>query len=201
MRKVVHPPELGGLDRPDLIGASDVPAITGTSRWSSRADLLARLRGARSESPGKAAAFGHLLEPVLLEVARVTTGLPIVKPPTWIHPKGRPWQRLSLDGMAPDPGGGGLRIFEFKTTGDFLFRSNWTKDSPAPYVADQVQAQLEATGACAAEVFVWVHSAGGPRIYRYEVLPSPLRASEIVEACEALWAEKEVVGEQEQETW
>lgn len=66
-------------DRRTFIGGSDLPAILGLSRWKSPSTLWEEKKGlAPAQKPLEHLAWGHRLEPIILDVAQERIGAPIL---------------------------------------------------------------------------------------------------------------------------
>lgn len=99
------------------IGASDVSALLGFSRWQTPWELWAEKTGAYvvPELDSEAILLGHALEPWLIEQAPVMLGQPVTRTPHMMYARDdgiRDWQMASPDAFADDGG-----LVEAKTAG------------------------------------------------------------------------------------
>lgn len=144
------------------IGSSDIPVIVGESTQKSAYTLAAEKLGLIPEilddDARQLMAIGDLMQPVLIAIHRLKTGLPTKQQHGWLQHPQIPWATASLDGAA------GRRAVEAKWSNAM----KWRKDEPIPGdVRAQVQWQLLVTGWDVADVVVLAHW-GEPRIETVE---------------------------------
>lgn len=146
-------------ERKRLIGASDVPAILGVSRFKTAADVYHRIvDGIEGEPAGEAADFGVRLEPAVLDWFEETRGVSLTRQYTARHDGLR--LIAHIDGVYGH--GNDLVVVEAKTAGFFApLTDDWGEfgtDEVPGHVVAQVQAQMialhQTTGRCADHAFV-----------------------------------------------
>lgn len=99
------------------IGASDVAALLGWSRWQTPWEMWAEKTGALvvAEKDSEAILLGHALEPWLIDQAPTMLGQPVTRTPHMMYAYDdgiRDWQMASPDALADDGG-----LVEAKTAG------------------------------------------------------------------------------------
>lgn len=166
-----------------LIGASDVPALLGLSPWAGPADVQRRILGEETFDPSPAAYWGNVMEPSIIDAYARGRGMTYSKPGSKSHPKGRPWQRVSLDALSDD---GGV-IVEAKCVNDRRWETEFGggRGLPASIIA-QVQTQLEAYDCDEAVVLVSRWDEPG-RVWAETVTPDAEMQERILETCENFW--------------
>lgn len=171
------------LRRPDLIGASDVAAVLGVHPWKSGGDLWARVVHGIEEPAGDAAYWGLALEPAIARRFELGHGVELEERESVVNPKGRRWQRVSLDRRVK-----GSRIdVELKTCSreraGGLGPAGTEEILTEHYL--QVQAQMEALDL---EVAYVPYLIAGQEYREYVVEPNAQVQAAIVEACESFWS-------------
>lgn len=170
--------------RLDLIGASDAPAILGLSAYAGPGDVWARIVHGVSTPAGEAAAWGTRIEPIVLAEFARRHGLRVTKPDSVIHPKERPWQRVSLDGLIE----GRPEAVEIKCVG--VSRAAELGPEGTDQVLEghlvQVQAQMEALDLERCHV---VYLVGGNSYREYTVERSGELGDLVREECTRFWLE------------
>lgn len=166
-----------------LIGASDVPALLGLSPWAGPADVQRRILEGERFQPSAAAFWGSTLEASIIDAYAKGQGMTYTKPGSRTHPKGRPWQRVSLDALSAD----GCLIVEAKCVSDYRWETEFGGGTTIPpSVRAQVQTQLEAYDADEAVVLVSRWDEPG-RLWKEVVEPEANTQQHILETCEAFW--------------
>nr|DAX73129.1 MAG TPA: Exonuclease [Caudoviricetes sp.] len=177
-------PQPGTAEWRTLLTASKIPAVMGTSPWSSRFTLWHEMAGTFTPEPINPAVLerGHILEPAVAAWFQA-------QHPEWVVREcgGRWWEAHSFFAATPDriiadgPGSGAnvIGLLEIKTAA----RSDgWgaagTAEIPAGYY-DQVQFQLACTGVQTAYVAVLL---GGLEFREYVVPRDDARIGELVTA-------------------
>jgi putative phage-type endonuclease len=100
--------------RRDGIGASDIPAILGFSRYGSALTVYLDKQGKLPDHDNEQMWLGRRLEPIMLELFTERTGrivLPGLPSQHWEIP----WARATLDGLVAEAGGDVLGPLELKT--------------------------------------------------------------------------------------
>ena len=177
---IVKEPDL----RLDLIGASDAPAILGLSPYAGPGDVWARIVHGVSSPAGEAAEWGTRIEPLVLAEFARRHGLRVAKPASVVQPKGRAWQRVSLDGLIE----GRLEAVEIKCVG--VSRAAELGPEGTDQVLEghlvQVQAQMEALDL---ERCYVVYLVGGNSYREYTVERSGELGDLVREECERFWTD------------
>ena len=140
--------------RRDGIGASDIGALLGLSRWDSPWSLWATKVGLLSPTETtERQQMGHDFEPVIAQLFTRKTGLYVAAEQTWCANPAEPWMRCTVDGFVGEgfePDGTvvldidmstALGGFEAKTDG----RLGWPDGVPDSYEA-QAQWSMGVTG-------------------------------------------------------
>lgn len=166
-----------------LIGASDVPALLGLSPWAGPADVQRRILHGERDGASPAGFWGGELEASIIRAFAAGQGMTYTKPGSRSKPKGREWQRVSLDALSSD---GGV-ILEAKCVSDWRWETEFSGglSLPASIVA-QVQTQLEAYDCDEAIVLVSRWDEPG-RLWKEVVEPDPEQQAHILSVCEAFW--------------
>lgn len=177
-------PEISTLTRPDLIGASDVPALLGIDPYKGPAEVYARIvHGVRpASSSSEAGYWGLAIEPALAARFEAEHAVTLEVPAPIYNPKGRVWQRISLDRRIVAQNS----PVELKTCSDRVGESlgdPGTEECLDQHWA-QVQVQLEATDAAVAFV---PYLVGGQEYREYVVKAHPEFQTFALEACERFW--------------
>lgn len=157
--------------RRDLIGASDIPIITGSSIWQTSLFSLwaIKTRLAEPEPPDEETQelfdLGHALEPVIAERYTAKTGRKVRRVNQLLRHPTIPYLGASLDRISAVRGE--RRIVELK----YAPHRDWASGSePIPgHVQDQVQAQMFVTGIPVADVAVL--AAGRVDVFTMEADP------------------------------
>lgn len=142
------------------LGASEVAAILGLSKWQTPLSVYMAKMGVPNEIDPDLAYFGHALEPVIAqwvrdkhtEVGEVGKGFS-ARSVEW------PWLTASPDFMAGD------RPVEVKTSSAYS-KDDWARGVPLFY-ATQVQTQLAVTGADYGWLAV-LHGGNSPELFRVD---------------------------------
>lgn len=147
------------------IGASDVAAILGLSKWSSAFDVWASKVHGLGSGPTAATERGHMLEEAIMKRAKPMIGA------RW-HSKGKPsigpesWQRCTPD-YTLRFGDGREELIECKSTRDKLSEGEWEHEPP-DYYRLQCQWQMLVTGFRVCHLPVWSTMTDEFRVYRVE---------------------------------
>lgn len=130
--------------RKEGIGASEIGAVLGLSRWATALDIYAdKIDAPGRDEPGEAAEWGKLLEPVVLAEFGRRSGLSVEADGRLLRSVEHPWCLATLDGLAAE--GDQLVPVEAKTATVYL-EDEWADGAPECYRA-QVNQQLLVTGA------------------------------------------------------
>jgi len=166
-----------------LIGASDVPVLMGASRWGSELELQQRILHGRDFQAMPAAFWGSVLEPKIIEAYARGRGMPYEKPGSIRNPKGRRWQRVSLDAISAD----GALILEAKCVSEQRWYDEFGGGTGIPdSVRLQVQAQMETVDVDEAIVLVSRWDQPG-HLWESRVEPDPAAQRSILRRCEDWW--------------
>ncbi len=166
------------------IGASDMPAILGKSRYMSELELFLLKTGqiARDEDDSEAASWGHELEGKILEVFGRRSGRTVTRASSLLRSTTYPWALCTLDGWQSVPGHSRAQPVECKLTG--AFGRDWDDGVPE-YFMPQVQQQMLVTGSEMASFAVLIN---GTRLVYADVERDESMISEIIEAGERFWS-------------
>jgi putative phage-type endonuclease len=166
------------------IGASEMGAVLGLSRYSTPTEVYLEKKGLlppRVEVDDGPMYFGRLLEPVVLDVYAQRTGRAVFKPKTAFRSVEHRWMFANLDGVVVDDS---RRIVEVKTA---YSKEDWgepgSDDVPPVYMV-QVQQQLRVMGADVADLAVLFH---GSEFAIYTVEADPALQDMIIEAGSEFW--------------
>lgn len=179
------------------IGASDIPAIMGTSPWSSPWKVWAEKVGLLPPAPGtERMELGKDAEAFLGAVFQRRTGLWLVAEQAQVEHATERWMRCTLDGVAsdamPDIGETGvpsdlcLGVVEMKTANTF----GWPDGLPAHYV-QQVQWQLAVTGMERAWLVV---GFAGWKVEIFEIARDDRAIAEMILHADHFWHEHVCTG-------
>lgn len=132
------------MDRMGFVGASDVPAIIGISKWKTPHQLWLEKTGQKEpDPPNLYTEVGTQLEPLVLELASLRLKAQLFTGPMLHHPT-EPWMRVALDGLVELPDGE-TTVLEAKTCSFSKRDGGWgpagSEMVPAEYWA-QVQTQM-----------------------------------------------------------
>lgn len=137
------------------IGASEIAAIAGLSKYSSPWDVYSRKIGEAPErddedetSVHTRSGWGHRLEPTIRQAYADLTGLDVLIPPGSLFHHENRWARATPDGIASDHEE--RRLVQIKNVGQFLARE-WADQVP-DYVQLQEQWELYVTDLRRADV-------------------------------------------------
>lgn len=183
------------------LGASDIGALLGLSRFDSPWSLWARKVGLRQPTEATySQQRGHDFEPVLAKLFTRETGLYVAGEQTWCANPAEPWMRCTVDGFVFDgaqcidePGFENLTMadalggFEAKTDGRFA----WPEGVPPQYEA-QAKWSMAVTGM--ERWWIAVLFAG----WRFEVHEITRDAEDeafMVERARAFWTDHVLTGE------
>lgn len=179
------------------LGASDTAAVLGLNSYRSALDVwldkTAAVPADDSEH-SEAAAWGHLLEPV---VARRTVrqwpalGKLVPTPGLLVHPE-HSWMLATVDYGLADRGRRGApvrELLEVKTTSVANYRRHWLDGVPPAGILVQCQQQLAVTGFGAVWVTCFVGGDSGPgRLAEpYRVERSPAVIDQLISYGGAWW--------------
>ena len=166
------------------IGASDMPAILGKSRYTSELELFLMKTGqiAREEDDNEAAEWGHELEGKILEGFARRTGRVVQRASSLLRSTEHPWALCTLDGWQVVPGRTRAVPVECKLTG--AFGRDWGRGVPE-YFMPQVQQQMLVTGADMASFAVLIN---GTRLVFADVERDDNMIAQIIEAGSRFWA-------------
>ena len=131
--------------RRHTLGASEVAAIFGFSRFSSPYALWAKLHGLTTDAPTGATLRGQIIEPAFRDWYAGRLGVKVTPGPRY---EDTPWQRLDLPWQAARPDGHwidttGLHLIEIKTTRDWYA---WHDGPPPDYRFQVLWQQWVAAG-------------------------------------------------------
>ena len=131
--------------RRHTLGASEVAAIFGFSRFASPYSLWAKLHGLTTDTPTGATLRGQIIEPAFRDWYAGRLGVQIVPGPRY---EDTPWQRLDAPWQAARPDGHwidgqGLHLLEIKTTRDWY---GWDDGPPPDYRFQVLWQQWVAAG-------------------------------------------------------
>lgn len=165
------------------IGASDMPAILGLSRYLSELELFLLKTGqvAYEEEDSEAAEWGHALEGKILEAFSRRTGRIVTPAGALLRSTVYPWAMSTLDGWQIVTGHGRAVPVECKLTG--AFGRDWDAGVPE-YFMPQVQQQMLVTGSEMASFAVLIN---GTRLVFADVERDQVMIERIVEAGERFW--------------
>lgn len=181
------------------LGASDTAAILGLNKYRTALDVyLDKTADAAAVDAevSEAAAWGHLLEPV---VARRTVrqhpglGKLVSTPGLLAHPE-YPWMLATIDyGLAARGSRSApvRELLEVKTTSVAAYRANWLDGVPPAGVLVQCQQQMAVTGLDVAWVTCAVGGDSGPMKLAepYRVERSPAVIDQLIAYGGAWWAD------------
>ena len=177
--------------RQDHIGASEVGAVLGWSRWSSPMALYMRKRGlldVTDDGANEQMQIGLALEPALAELFHTRTGLYVVGQQLLVTNDEWPWLGATLDGLAVESPvstfDAAVGTVQMKVTSDF----SWDDAIPDD-VQVQVQTEMGLTGHRVAFLPV-LHA--GRRFSVYEVEFDPLAFVAITKATRRFWYDQVV---------
>lgn len=173
------------------IGASDMPAILGKSRYMSELELFLLKTGqvAYEEDDSEAAEWGHALEGKILEAFARRSKRIVTPAGSLLRSKDHPWALCTLDGWQVVPGRVRAVPVECKLTG--AFGRDWDDGVPE-YFMPQVQQQMLVTGADMASFAVLIN---GTRLVFADVDRDDGMIAEIIEAGERFWSAVQGVGD------
>lgn len=169
------------------IGASDIPAILGLSKYRTALEVYHDKRGDLPPDPGhESARWGTLLEDTIAQEWAQRHDTTVERVPTLAHPQ-HPWRMASLDRLVticPDAPGGDERICELEVKTRAAWKGQqWNDDVPDDVLA-QVQWQLHVSGLDHAHVACLV---GGQRLVEHRVEPEQPLTDWIIDQAETLW--------------
>lgn len=178
------------------IGASDVPAILGLSRYASPWSLWAEKVGLLPPDDDESdfAAFGRHAERMIGPWFEERTGLVVAGEQTRCEQPGHEWRRCTVDGLVFDGPRRGeaieidhaLGVHQIKTR---TFGSRW--DEIPPDIAAQEQWEMLVTGLPKA----WISVLHGRRLEVYELDRDPEDIEFIVKHVDAFWHNHVLTGE------
>jgi putative phage-type endonuclease len=176
------------------IGASDVPAIVGESRWGSPFSVWASKVGLVpiDDEQTDAQTLGHDLEPVIANWFHRRTGLHVFGQQSLVAHPASPHHMATLDGYVEESVAAGiarnLGVFEAKSTAE-----RW--DVLPEYVAVQVQWQMHVTGSQHTWVGAMQFPYGRVRFDVFEVERDDARIAELVTAVDHFWTTYVLTGD------
>jgi putative phage-type endonuclease len=169
--------------RLDLIGASDAPAILGLDDYRGPGDVWARIVHELREPMSEPAHWGTVIEPLVLQRFAELHGVTVEKPPSIVAPKGREWQRVSLDGLVREWPGEAVEVKCVSRERAASLGHEGTDEVLETHLV-QVQAQMEALDLDRVHVLYLV---GGNSYREYLVRRSEQLGAIVREECERFW--------------
>lgn len=153
--------------RRDSIGASEVAAILGLSKWQTPLDVYRAKKGVPNEIDPNLEYFGHALEPVIAGwIARSRPEIEWLEDGFSARSTAWPWLTASPDRIAREnPHTAEIQPVEIKTSSAFV-KGDWADGVPAGYQA-QVQTQLAVLGSTYGWLAV-LHGGNQPELYRID---------------------------------
>lgn len=120
------------LERKNRLGASEVAAVLGMSRWATPADIqLSKLSNEIDEGMTESQQLGHLLQPITCRMATERLGLSVHFSEAFKADDNHPWLTATLDYLCHDAEGNPVNL-ECKATRD----QSWD------YIPEYYQIQL-----------------------------------------------------------
>lgn len=173
------------------LGASDLPAIMGVSKWGSPLTVWADKVGLTPPSEStERQQIGKDAEPFLGSVFHRHTGLHLAGKQTWCQHSTQPWMRATPDAFVVESESSdvadALGLWEAKTSGDF----GWPDGPPEVYRV-QCQWQMAVTGH--ERVWLTVGFAGW-RIETFEVERDARLVAEMILQADHFWHEHVCTG-------
>lgn len=164
------------------VGASDVPALVGRSKWSTPYSVwLDKVHGIGAEET-EPMRWGHLLEAVIAREAEQRLGLYVLGEQTWCTHREHAHHRATIDGFLGESPSSGIddavALLEIKVTE----QREWDELPDAYYL--QCQWQMHVTGVQRAIVAA-LHA--GTRLAFYEVELDRDDLAVLVKAADAFW--------------
>jgi putative phage-type endonuclease len=139
------------------IGASEIAAVAGCSRWRTPISVYEAKVGAAPERDSAPMRWGNRLEAVIADAYAEERGVTLASPGTLRHPE-HEYVLATPDRIALDADGRWARVVEIKTAG-FRSSEDWgpegTSDVPEDYLC-QVQWQMLVTGLPVADLVVLI---------------------------------------------
>lgn len=152
--------------RADGIGASEVAAVLGLSRWGTPLEVYRAKKGVIRDIPEHLSYFGHALEPVIAGwVTRTYPDIGYVGSGFSARSVRAPWLTASPDRIITDRDHNGPVPLELKTADAFTAKA-WEDGVPLGYQA-QVQTQMFVLGARWGYLAV-LHGGNRPDIHRLD---------------------------------
>lgn len=166
------------------IGASDMPAILGLSKYTSELELFLTKTGqiAVEDEENEAAEWGLELEGKILSAFGRRTGRVVTHAGSLLRSTAYPWALATLDGWQHVPGRSRAVPVECKLTG--AFGRDWDTGVPE-YFMPQVQQQILVTGADMASFACLIN---GTRLVHADVERDENMIAKIIESGERFWA-------------
>lgn len=141
---VGHTDDADWLDhRKSGIGASEMSAVLGVSRWATPLDVYLDKTGAEPREVGEAAYWGHRLESIVLDELAKRAEIDVTPDGRLLRSAAHEWALATLDGHTWD--GRQIIPVEAKTAGQY-FEDEWADGAPEGYRV-QVHQQMLVTGA------------------------------------------------------
>lgn len=165
------------------IGASEVAALIGVSRWASPLSLYAEKAGI-ADAPdldSEAVEWGTRLEPAIIAAFGERTGRDVEPCGFLLRSTEHPFALATLDAWCVDDAGNRWPL-EIKTTGAH-FAEDWAEGPPPAYAA-QVQWQMYVTGCDRATVACLI---GGQKMVWADVARDDALIVKLVDAAAAFW--------------
>lgn len=137
------------VERRRSIGASEIAAVMGVSKWKTPVDLWQEKTGRRKPDPENSAMrWGKKLEPLILDEYEAVTQNPVVKRQLFLRDVNRPYLTATLDGMTA----GSSTVVEAKSSSSSDGWGDFGSDEiPEQYIV-QVQQQMMLSRAICAVV-------------------------------------------------
>jgi len=169
------------------LGASEVPAVVGVSAYSGPMDVWAsKVHDARRPS-GQAAMLGHLLQPIIGQLAAEATDLKIAYEERFVISKEAPWASATIDYIGLDDRSNEV-IIECKATKDYPY-----KEIPERFKL-QLAWQCFVSGIPRASLSV-LHSSTTHRVYGFNFYKDAMEwFPDVLKKCEEFWFNHVVTG-------
>lgn len=164
------------------IGASEIAAVLGESRWKSPLALYAEKTGESSESSDNEAMFwGLRLERIVADVFSERTGRAVMWSGEMLRSREHPWALATLDALVA-PSKDVRWPLDSKTSSAFK-ADDWEDGPPREYYL-QLQQQMLVTGASRASIACLL---GGQRLVWCDVERDEIEIRRIIHAGRAFW--------------